>query len=61
MELDPGTHIGSTWFVLKTGCDTRRDEAATRGTHWIASSSTSRQRGFGRIEDASGGGIADAK
>jgi hypothetical protein len=22
MELDPGIHIGSTWFVLETGCDT---------------------------------------
>jgi hypothetical protein len=21
MELDPGIHIGSTWFVLETGCD----------------------------------------
>jgi hypothetical protein len=21
MELDPGIHIGNTWFVLKTGCD----------------------------------------
>jgi hypothetical protein len=24
MELDPGIHIGSTWFVLETGCDRRR-------------------------------------
>jgi hypothetical protein len=23
MELDPGIHIGSTWFVLETGCDVR--------------------------------------
>jgi hypothetical protein len=21
MELDPGIRIGSTWFVLETGCD----------------------------------------
>jgi hypothetical protein len=21
MELDPGIHIGSTWFVLEIGCD----------------------------------------
>jgi hypothetical protein len=21
MELDPGIHIGITWFVLETGCD----------------------------------------
>jgi hypothetical protein len=21
MELDPGIYIGSTWFVLETGCD----------------------------------------
>jgi hypothetical protein len=21
MELDPDIHIGSTWFVLETGCD----------------------------------------
>jgi hypothetical protein len=21
MELDPGIHIASTWFVLETGCD----------------------------------------
>jgi hypothetical protein len=21
MKLDPGIHIGNTWFVLKTGCD----------------------------------------
>jgi hypothetical protein len=24
MELDPGIHIDSTWFVLKTGCDSDR-------------------------------------
>jgi hypothetical protein len=24
MELDPGIHIGSTWFVLETGCDTKQ-------------------------------------
>nr|TKV92112.1 hypothetical protein SEVIR_9G142250v2 [Setaria viridis] len=21
MKLDPGIHIGSTWFYFKTGCD----------------------------------------
>jgi hypothetical protein len=26
MELDPGIHIGNTWFVLKTGCDTIREK-----------------------------------
>jgi hypothetical protein len=25
MELDPGIHIASTWFVLETGCDMRPD------------------------------------
>jgi hypothetical protein len=24
MELDPGIHISSTWFVLETGCDTHQ-------------------------------------
>jgi hypothetical protein len=24
MELDPGIHIGNTWFILKTGCDMDR-------------------------------------
>jgi hypothetical protein len=24
MELDPGIHIDSTWFVLETGCDNLR-------------------------------------
>jgi hypothetical protein len=27
MELDPGVHIGITWFVLKTGCDKSHQEA----------------------------------
>jgi hypothetical protein len=33
MELDPGIHIGSTWFVLETGCDSLGPYCFFRSAH----------------------------
>jgi hypothetical protein len=38
MELDPGIHIGSTWFVLETGCDTKQALSSFCVNEWYCNS-----------------------